>query len=117
MEFKLDGNLPVKVADLLIQEGHQATTVPDQGLTGKPDDAIARVCALEGFALLTLDTDFADIRTYPPSEFSGIVVFRLRQQDKPNMLRVMPRVIQQLATESLKGLLWIIEEDLIRIRE
>lgn len=117
MEFKLDENLPVEVADLLVQEGHRATTVTVQRLTGKPDDTIARICALEGFALLTLDTDFADIRSYPPSEFSGIIVFRLRRQDKPHMLEVMPRVIQKLATEPLKGLLWIIEEDRIRIRK
>ena len=72
MEFKLNENLPVELADLLIQEGHNATTVPAQRLTGQPDDMIARICASEGLALLTLDTDFADIRpTRHPSSLGS----------------------------------------------
>ena len=117
MNFKLDENLPVEVALLLQQEGHQVTTVPAQNLTGSPDHTVARACALEGFALLTLDTDFADIRSYPPSEYSGIVVFRLRQQDKPHLMAIMLRVLQGPSTEPLERRLWIVEEGRIRIRE
>ena len=73
--FGAQRSLPVEVADLLMQGGHQATTVPAQKLTGKPDNMIARVCAQEGFALLTLDTEFADVRIYPPPESAGIIVF------------------------------------------
>jgi len=49
-------------------------TIHDQQLVGEPDPRIAAVCLAEQRALVTLDLDFSDIRTYPPGEFGGIVV-------------------------------------------
>ena len=117
MEFKLDENLPVEAAELLRQAGHEAATVPEQQLTGKDDATIAQTCALEGHALLTLDGDFADIRAYPPGEYPGLVVMRLRSQDKHHVLETISRLIPVFSTEPLAGRLWIVEEDRIRVRE
>jgi hypothetical protein len=60
--------------------------------------------------------DFADIRNYPPAEFPGLIVLRLRQQDKRYVLNVWMRVIQVLHQEPLEQHLWIVEEERIRIR-
>lgn len=117
MRFKIDENLPAEVAELLILAGHEAITVPAQHLTGSADSEISRVCIIEGFALITLDRDFADVRTYPPGEHPGLVVLRLDRQDKDYVLEIIPRVIQMLIEESLAGKLWIVQEDRIRIRE
>lgn len=62
MRFKVDENLPVEVAELLRQAGYGAITVHDQGLGGEADAEIASICQEEERALVTLDTDFADIR-------------------------------------------------------
>jgi len=67
-------------------------------------------------ACITLDTDFADIRSYPPSHFSGLIVLRLRRQDKHHVLQTINRLIPLLSQEPLQQLLWIVEEDRIRIR-
>jgi hypothetical protein len=67
--------------------------------------------------LLTLDTDFANIGTYPPQNYPGIIVFRLAKQDKPYVLSVVMRVIALLETESLEKCLWIVDEKRVRIRE
>ncbi len=83
MKFKIDENLPVEVAELLRQAGHGATTVLEQDLIGEADPNIASVCQREEKVLVTLDMDFADIRVYPPEQFSGLVVLRLKRQDKP----------------------------------
>jgi predicted nuclease of predicted toxin-antitoxin system len=40
--------------------------VLDQGLGGKSDLDVASVCHNEALTLVTLDTDFGDIRAYPP---------------------------------------------------
>ena len=45
-------------------------------LDGAPDSYISIVCRREKRALITLDTDFADIRAYPPQDFSGLIVLR-----------------------------------------
>ncbi len=62
MRFKIDENLPFEVATLLSEAGHDATTVLTQRLGGSGDPGIAAVCRAEARALVTLDTDFADIR-------------------------------------------------------
>lgn len=117
MRFKVDENLPVDVAQLLREAGHEATTVFDQHLGGSGDATIASVCQQEARALVTLDLDFADIRTYPPAHYTGVVVLRLRRQDKLHVLEVCARVVALLSHEPLAQQLWIVEENRIRIRE
>ena len=117
MRFKIDENLPVDVAELLRQESHDAITVLEQDLGGEADSDIAGVCQQEERALITLDTDFADIRAYPPKQFPGLVVLRLRWQDKPHILEALRRLTPVFSTELLEGRLWIVEEERIRIRD
>jgi predicted nuclease of predicted toxin-antitoxin system len=117
MRFKTDENLPSDVAELLNQHGHNAESVWQEKLSGTPDENLASVCQKEQRALLTLDTDFADIRTYPPQNYPGIIVFRLVKQDKLYVLSIVTRVIELLKTEALEKRLWIVDEKRVRIRE
>jgi predicted nuclease of predicted toxin-antitoxin system len=116
MEFKVDENLPVEVADLLRQVGYDAVTVAEQHLGGWPDPDIASVCQEEGRILITLDIDFADIRAYPPTRFPGLIVLGLHKQDNPHVLEVIEHLIPLLSSEPLERLLWIVEETRLRIR-
>ena len=116
MRFKLDENLPADAADLLREAGHDAATVLEQEMGGETDPNVAAMCEREGRALVTLDTDFADIRTYPPDAYPGLFVLRLRRQDKPHVLDVLRRVLPLLETEPLRGRLWIIDEERVRVR-
>jgi predicted nuclease of predicted toxin-antitoxin system len=72
MRSKTDQNLPREVAELLVQSGHDALRVDEQGLAGVADSGIAAVCLVEGRAMLTLDTDFMDTRQFPPEQHAGI---------------------------------------------
>ena len=117
MRFKVDENLPVQCIDQLRNAGHDALSVHDQGLSGAADPRIAEVSANEERVLVSLDLDFADIRTYPPSGSAGIMVFRLRSQDAATLQRVLARVLALLPGESPSGRLWVVEEDKVRIRE
>jgi predicted nuclease of predicted toxin-antitoxin system len=83
MSFKVDENLPVKVAEVLRQAEHDAVTVLEQEHVGNADARPVALCQRENRVLVTLDVGLADIRTYPPAEFPGLIVLRLRQQDKP----------------------------------
>jgi predicted nuclease of predicted toxin-antitoxin system len=116
MQFKLDENLPVDAAQLLINAGHDALTVLDQNMGGRPDPDVAEVCQREGRALITLDLDFSDIRTYPPANYSGIIVLRPRLQDKTSVLSLIARLLSTLAVEPLDKHLWTVDETSIRIR-
>jgi len=66
--------------------------------------------------LITLDSGFADIRTYWPDQYAGLIVLRLKQQDKVHVLKIISRLIAVLSREPLEGYLWIVEEERIRIR-
>ena len=117
MQFKIDENLPIEVAQLLQGAGYDALTIGDQRMTGEPDPRVAAVCVAEQRVLVTLDLDFADIRTYPPGEFPGIIVLRPHTQAKPSVLALIARLDTLLSAEPLAGNLWILDEFNLRIRE
>lgn len=116
MKFKLDENLPNETAELLRHENYDALTVLEQGFGGKKDAEIAALCQEEQRILITLDTDFSDIRTYPPHQFSGIIILRMKQQDKNSIQYLMRRILMALPHEPLMCCLWIVDETRIRIR-
>jgi len=117
MRFKIDENLPIEIADALQQAGHNAETVFSEQLTGDDDENIAAVCRKEGRAIVTLDLGFADIRAYPPKDYAGLIVFRLRRQDKPFVLGIVTKLLAALNQQDPTGKLWIVEEKRIRVRE
>ena len=101
---------------MLRAQGHDALTINDQRMSGARDPDIAAVCQREGRTLITLDLDFADIRSYPPAAYSGMVVLRLRRADKSILLAVISRLLTLVAQEALAGSLWIVDEAKVRIR-
>lgn len=117
MRFKTDENLPVEAAAVFRDAGHDAETVWDQELAGKDDATIASRVRGEQRILVTADLDFANIRAYPPEDHPGLIVLRLKRQDKANAVAVMKRVALALDHRSPEGELWIVEEDRIRFRQ
>ncbi|MBA3521777.1 MAG: DUF5615 family PIN-like protein [Gemmatimonadales bacterium] len=103
MRCKLDENMPLDAAELLRQAGAR-------------DERVITVCRSEGRILLTLDLDFADIRVYPSAEGPGVIVFRPREPNAEQVLRLLARALHVLATEPIERRLWIVEEARIRIR-
>ncbi len=92
MKFKIDENLPQEAADILRAAGFDADTVWDESLSGADDQNIADRLRSESRALLTLDLDFANIRAYPPEEYPGIILLRLKAQDKATVLEYVRNV-------------------------
>jgi predicted nuclease of predicted toxin-antitoxin system len=116
MRFKKDENLPLAAAELLRSAGYNAVSVFAQSLVGARDEVVARICQEESRVLITLDLDFADIRTYPPSEYEGIIVLRIRNQGKSEVVGVLRRVISLLKDQTCRQQLWIVEKDRVRVR-
>ena len=106
MRFKIYENLPVEVVDVLTTGGHDALSVVDQGMRGTADPDVVAVCISEDRCLVTLDTDF-----------SGIIVFRLAQQDKRSVVAVSSRLVAALESQAPDGALWVVDEQRIRVRE
>jgi predicted nuclease of predicted toxin-antitoxin system len=117
MKFKIDENLPARLETTLSKTGHDAMSVVDQQLTGESDARIASVCKAEGRVLLTLDIGFADIRRYPPAEYPGLIVFRLRRQDAPHVRATVENLLPLLEEQPVSQTLWIVEEHRVRFRQ
>ncbi|HVR72686.1 MAG TPA: DUF5615 family PIN-like protein [Planctomycetota bacterium] len=117
MRFKIDENLPKELVRCLEAAGHEADSVSDEGLSGSADRIIASECIREGRVLVTLDMDFADVRTHAPALHRGLIVLRLARQDRAFILSVFERIIPLLTEGELAQKTWIVEADRIRIRE
>jgi predicted nuclease of predicted toxin-antitoxin system len=115
LRFKVDENLPEVAAKVLREAGFDAETVLSEGLGGAPDSSVALVCKKENRALITLDLDFSDIRTYPPKEYPGIIVLRPHNHSIPNISVIMQKVIALLQKEPLKGAIWSVDDRRVRI--
>ena len=117
MKFKIDENLPQEFANVLRDKGHDAVTVLQEGLTGIPDGDLFAVCQNEDRILVSLDTDFSDIRLYPPGKGPGVLVFRLASHDKQRLLVMLGKILGAFEQEPIHQRLWIVSDDGIRIRE
>jgi predicted nuclease of predicted toxin-antitoxin system len=77
MRFLVDADLPRSVVQLLTSYGHTAVDVRDIGFGDAKDSLIAAHAQTEGYCFITGDFHFADVRNYPPREYSGLVVLNL----------------------------------------
>jgi predicted nuclease of predicted toxin-antitoxin system len=116
MRFKIDENLHEDVAEILREHGHDARTVSDEGLRGRPDPEIADAARRDARAMVTLDLDFANIREYSPEQHRGLIVLRLVNQSRGHVLHVMERILAVLDCVPLDGHLWVVSEGGIRVR-
>lgn len=115
MHFKIDENLPSDASRIFSEAGHNAVSVLDQRLGGRPDADIA-ACKAESRILITLDTDFANILAYPPGQLPGIIEIRIDDQARQNVLDFIHKTVAALESESPERRLWIVEPHRIRVR-
>jgi len=117
VKFKIDENLPAEAAEILRDSGFVADTVADENLSGSADEVVATRSRSENRVLVTLDMDFANIRAYPPGEHSGMIVLRLKRQDKTTVLTCVRRLATALKHRKPDGELWIVDGNRIRFRQ
>lgn len=118
MRFFLDANLPRSAVHALARLGHEVEFARDVGMAEASDEAIAERVRETRSALITRDTDFADIRRYPPENYAGIVVLRLPDDAiGPEIARVLETFVSDVRfRDHLAGRLAIVEGDRVRFR-
>lgn len=117
MKFKLDENLDCRLAELFIQAGHDIQTVSEQNMSGWADEEIAQRCIAEGRCLVTQDMDFANVISYPPENYPGLIVLRLPKSLLSLQMIVIRQIVSHLEELPLVGRLWIVEPGRIRVSE
>jgi len=97
MKIKLDENLPLRLAFLLQELGHDVDTVQDEQLVGHRDAEIWNAAQRESRFLITQDLDFSDSRKFVPGSHHGILLVRLHS---PNRKNLISRVVELFQTEN-----------------
>jgi predicted nuclease of predicted toxin-antitoxin system len=117
VKLKIDENLPEEAAFAFREFGFDVETVADEDLSGTDDKTLTQHTKAESRVLVTLDLDFANVWVYPPNEHAGIIVMRLKVQDKETIVTYIRRLGLVLTQRSPIGELWIVERDRIRFRQ
>lgn len=116
MKVKLDENLPVRLASLLQELGHQADTVHDERLVGHDDAKIWETAQTESKFLITQDLDFADSRKYAPGSHHGILLVRLHSPNRRSLVRRILEIFRTENTDDWRGCFVVATELKIRVQ-
>ena len=98
MKIKLDENLPSLLASRLAAMGHDAQTVVEEGIAGKPDGVIWQAAQSEARFLITQDMDFSNAQRLVLGTHHGILLLRLRN---PSWRALVARVVDLFAQEDV----------------
>jgi predicted nuclease of predicted toxin-antitoxin system len=113
---KVDEDLPKQVVTVLRENGHQADSVIEQGLSGWKDDKLWDKIQTEKRFLITADKGFADIRIYPPGTHAGIMLLRPDQDGIRPTLDLLKIVLKNYNLDVLAGKTTVITPRGIRVR-
>ncbi|HEY7343419.1 MAG TPA: DUF5615 family PIN-like protein [Ktedonobacterales bacterium] len=114
--FLVDENLSRLLASLLRTAGYQAEDVREVGLGAHPDADVWRYAQGQARIIITQDSDFADIRAYPPPH-AGIVI-----ADLPDRLVIAAKMqvildgLASLVGQSLANAIVTIAPGKVRVR-
>ncbi len=87
MKIKLDQNFSQYLRESLVALKHDVDTVFDEALSGANDAEVLKAATSQDRILFTLDTDFLNLKAYPPSSHKGIVVFRPPRQGARTLMK------------------------------
>jgi predicted nuclease of predicted toxin-antitoxin system len=120
LKFFTDQCVPASIGQSLQDNGYEVLVLKDHILIESPDEVVIAKAQELGAILVSLNGDFADIVTYPPGNYKGIISIQLRNHPEIISL-LMQRLIDYLVNHNdmdhYQGKLFIVEVNRIRIRE
>jgi predicted nuclease of predicted toxin-antitoxin system len=120
LRFLADHCVSNIIVQTLRDEGHQVVRLRDVLAVESPDRAVIAKAQEIDAILLSMNGDFADIVTYPPKKYKGIVSLQMRNHAEV-LERLLKRLTEYLRTqpaqEHYRSRLLVVEVNRIRIRE
>lgn len=120
LRFFADHCISNYIIDTLHEAGHEVTRLKDRLPVESADPEVIAAAQDMDSILLSLNGDFADIVTYPPERFKGIVSLQILNHPevtRPLMARFLTYLAAHPGADYHRGKLIIVEVDRIRIRE
>ena len=120
LRFFSDQCVPAEITDTLRRYGHQVALLREVLPIRSLDPAVIAKAQELGTVLVSLNADFADIVSYPPANYLGIVAVQLHNHPE-TILQLMERLLAYLDThpaqEFYHGKMFLVEVHRVRIRQ
>jgi predicted nuclease of predicted toxin-antitoxin system len=120
LRFLADHCISNTIVRSLRDAGHEVVRLRDVLAVESPDRLVIAKAQEIDAILLSMNGDFADIVTYPPKGYKGIVAIQMRNHAEV-LEHLMARLIEYLRTqparEHYRAKLLVVEVNRIRIRE
>ena len=120
LHFFSDQCVPAEITGTLRLHGHHITLLREVLPIRAPDPMVIAKAQKLGAILLSLNGDFADIVSYPPSRYLGLVGVQLHNHPEiiPQLMaRLLPFLAAHPQPEFYHGKLFLVEAHRIRIRQ
>jgi predicted nuclease of predicted toxin-antitoxin system len=115
MKVKLDENLPLRLASLLKDLGHDVHTVHEERLMGHADRESWEAAQKESRFLITQDLDFSDLRRFTPGSHHGILLMRLHSPTRRYLVERIVELFQKENVGEWAGCFAVVTERKIRV--
>ena len=116
IKLLLDQNLRVETLEFLRSLNLDVTSTRELDLKKATDDEIMEVATEKDRIVVTFNSDFGDIRVYPPGSCPGVIRLRIEPQTIEVVHPVLEHLFSSIEHEELKGTLTTVTRDKIRIR-
>jgi predicted nuclease of predicted toxin-antitoxin system len=120
LRFLADHCISNSIVETLRDAGHEVVRLREVLVVDSPDRVVIAKAQEIDAILLSLNGDFADIVTYPPKDYKGIVALQMRNHAEV-LERLLARLTGYLRTQPeaqhYRGKLLVVEVNRIRIRE
>jgi predicted nuclease of predicted toxin-antitoxin system len=116
MKFLADMGVAGKVVDWLVQAGHDAVHLRDEGLQRVSDPDIFAKAHQEGRIVLTFDLDFGEIVALSGSTHTSVILFRVRNASAAHIIQRLSVVLPSCADVLAEGAVVLVEDGRYRVR-
>lgn len=116
MRFLVDMPLPPRLANWLIDQGHEASHVSEVGLAQSSDEAIPDGTRSNAAVVITADLDFPRLLALSNVAGPGVILLRGGDFNDEPAISFVDRVLASIPQEDLPGLLVVVDRMRVRKR-
>jgi predicted nuclease of predicted toxin-antitoxin system len=117
VRFLVDESLQRHVADLLVDNGHDAVHVSDIGLRGAPDETVLAAADADSRVLITADTDFGTLLALSGAAQPSVILLRRPGRQSAERAQIVLAILGLVSEALHRGAVITVETTRLRVRE
>jgi len=104
-KFLLDENIRIEIKEFLESKGFSA----EYAAKGISNGRLASLAKEKALLLVSRDSDFLNKSSFPPKEFSGMIVFVIHPPTVERLVKALSSLLAEVT--EFKGKLFIVDEE------